>query len=443
MRRLAFAWRGRRREMGLPAVVLPGATQMFADNELIKVDGNRGWVARANEVAKPSTVDSRNPNDTRIPAELIPPGPGHKDRVAANLRNVCAAVWTIILLGFFLLPETIVRQPTLAAIDLVLWPLVRNVGKPATVAIIAASLAIVALLIQKFVTDNERLREARRRAAVLQREAKTLPAKSPRRRAIGRLISGVQTNSLLASLVPIGILLGPMALPFVWFSERIDPVAAGAPPGSAVQIVAQVQGDWQHPARLEVTQNVALDDTTPATRSLPPIRKTLERLLTLLTQLPNDKNQSWELQVISAPMRQQAVEDLKSYLAAAIPPQGLTWTLRPPKDFTGTFEVTVNSAGAQPIATKVCLGDLYPPEPAVVTRTKNSPLVQLSVVYPKLKVAQVFWQPFSKLGDYVPAGFARVSVANWLAAIDIGWMTLYLIVYISVILAARKLFSVS
>src|SRR4029078_9843899 len=116
----------------------------------------------------------------------------------------------------FLLQENMVRQPTMKAIDALLLPIVRSLGKPATVAIVAAILAIVALLVQKFATDNARLREAKRRAALLQRQAKTVATASPRRRAISRLISRAQSHALLASLVPIGILLGPMALPFVW-----------------------------------------------------------------------------------------------------------------------------------------------------------------------------------------------------------------------------------
>jgi rifampicin phosphotransferase len=432
------------REMGLPAVVLPGATQLFVDGENVRLDANRGWVARADEVRKAVDIDCSDPNDTRIPAELIPPLPGQKDRAAREARNLCAAVWTVFLIGFFLLPESWIRQLTFAAIDAVLWPLVRSAGKPATVAIVAVVLAILALLVQKFITDNARLREAKRRAGLLQRQAKKLPANSPRRRILGRLISTVQTSALSASLVPIGILLGPMALPFVWFSERIDPTVASSPPGSAVHVVAQVKSDWPHAVQLSVPEDIALDETTPAARTLPPIRKTLERLLALLEQPANDASQPWESQAVATASRQQVAADLKAYLAAGIPPQGVTWVLRPPRNFTGKFAVALKAKNAAPIAAGVVLGDEYPPAPTIVTGSAESPLVQLQIVYPKPKVAQAFWQPFSKLADdAMTSASDGNSIARRLAAIDVSWLWLYLIVYIPVLFVARKLLRVA
>ncbi len=41
-------------------------------------------------------------------------------------------------------------------------------------------------------------------------------------------------------MIPVGLLLGLMVLPFVWFRERVDPAVWNAPAGSAVQIVATV-----------------------------------------------------------------------------------------------------------------------------------------------------------------------------------------------------------
>ena len=156
------------REMGLPAVVLAGATRLFRDGEELHVDGCRGWVGKTSQARRQdSPANAIDPDDVRVWAELIPPPPGRKDRAAARLRNLLAAAWAVFLLAVFLLPEQWVYQPTLAALDFILWPIVRALGKPATVALLAAGVAALSLVVQKLVTDNRRLLEAKHRAAAL------------------------------------------------------------------------------------------------------------------------------------------------------------------------------------------------------------------------------------------------------------------------------------
>ena len=116
--------------------------------------------------------------------------------------------------------------------DSFLWPLVRALGKPATVAVVAVGISLLTLLTQLLLTDNRRLLEARRRAALLTRQARSLPADSPRRREFLRRAAAVNNRLLLAGLVPLGLLLGPLLLPFGWF-ERI--VAAVAKLGGALR----------------------------------------------------------------------------------------------------------------------------------------------------------------------------------------------------------------
>ena len=428
------------REMGLPAVVLPGATQMFAEGETIQVDGSRGWVARPSESPSQSQPNISDADDTRIPADSIPPRPGYKDRVAAKLRNICTAIWAIFLIGFFLLPKSMIRAPTLAAIDSFLWPVVRSAGKPATVAIVAAILAILALLVQRFVTDNSRLREAKRRARLLRREAKSLPLNSPRRRVIRRLLSEVQMHSLFTSLVPIGILLGPMAIPFVWFSERLDPSVTNAAAGDAINVVALVQGDWPSEVQLVVPSILALDETTPSIRAPAPIRQTLERLLTLMEQTPRGEYQPWELEGISSAMRQQAREDLKGFLATGIAPRGITWVLRSAPTTTGKLTILLNSGKAAPITADVVIGEDTPPTPTLTRGLPGSPLLQLQIIYQKPKIAPFFWQPFYKFADTT---FLPKSVVNRLVALDVSWLWVYLIAYIPMLFFARRILSVA
>ena len=226
------------REMGIPAVVVPNATRLFAAGENITVDGDHGAVHRANanadasEATKSLGATSLDAVDIRVSFEQVPPPPGRKDRSAAKLRNRLGLAWIAFLSAFFLCPEDWVRQPALSFVDSMLWPFVRAWGKPATVIVVAAGLALVTMAVQKWATDNRRLREAKRRAKALEAEAASLRKNSLRRAALLRLAAPVQMRLVAAAMVPIGILLGPMILSIVWLAERMDPAKWNAPPGS-------------------------------------------------------------------------------------------------------------------------------------------------------------------------------------------------------------------
>ena len=158
-------------------------------------------------------------------------------------------------------------------------------------------------------------------------------------------------------MIPIGLLLGPMVLPFVWFRERVDPAAWNALAGSAVQIVAMVDSGWSEPVRIEVPPTVVLDESTPPSRTLPPLRATLERLLVLYRQPRDDPAMPWELRFAPDLGREQTANDLQAYLEAGIPPQGITWLLRPPDDMSGRFSVVVMAGTHPPVSVSVVLGD--------------------------------------------------------------------------------------
>jgi len=450
------------REMGLPAVVLPGATKLFREGEEIRVDGQRGWISPAGDSFTPDGQEDwslRTPglrsgdpspipatpsprsetlamppaggtDDTFIPRELIPPPAGHKDRQAARLSHILATAWAIYLLAFFLLPQRYVHQPTLRALDSVLWPIARSLGRPAVVAFVAAGVAVLALLIQKLATDNRRLREAKRRAAALRRQAALVPKNSPRRAVLMRLAAGVQIRTLAAALVPVGLLLGPMVLPFVWFRQRVDPTVGSAPAGSAVQIVATVDSDWTQPVQIGVPASVVVDDSTPVSRTLPPLRATLERLLVLLRQPRDDPGQPWELKLAPDLGRELTANDLQAYLDAGIPPQGVTWLIHPPEDMSGRFSVTVTAGEHPPVTTEVVLGEEYAPAPCRVAGPAGSPVKELRVVYPKAKYEPVFWRPLAPLSPR-------------LATIDLGWLWLYVLTYLPALVLARAVLKVA
>ncbi|MHB1035418.1 MAG: PEP/pyruvate-binding domain-containing protein [Pirellulales bacterium] len=426
------------REMGLPAVVLPEATRRFREGQELRVDGSRGWVGPVSEAeGGPSPAGGSDPCDERIPAAQIPPPPGRKDRVAAKLCSVAAAVWTVFLLAVFLLPERWAYWPTIAAMDAVLWPLVRSLGKPAAVAIIAAGLAVLALVVQRLATDNRRLREAKRRAAALGRLANALPKDSPRRAALRRLAAPVRVRALVASMTPVGILLGPMVLPFVWFNQRIDPSVWNAPAGSAVQVVATVQSDWRKPVRIEVPEGVVVDEATPESPTLPPLKETLERLLAIYRQPRNDPGAPWELKAAPDLAREQTADDLAAYLAAGIPPRAITWLVRPPEDAIGTFPVAVTAMGYPGVTASVVLGDESPPALRMVTGPGDGPIKEVRIDYPRPKLKPVFWRPLAFLGG------TPVPFSARLAAWDVGWLWLYILVYLPTLMLVRLMLKVA
>jgi hypothetical protein len=234
----------------------------------------------------------------------------------------------------------------------------------------------------------------------------------------------VQMQTTVAALIPVGLLLGLMVLPFVWFRERVDPAVTNAPAGSAVQVVATIDGDWNKQVRIEAPAALMVDDSTPQSRTLPPIRATLERLLTLYRQPHEDPSQPWELKLAPDLSREQTADDLQAYLNAGIPPQGLTWLLRLPNDLSGRFPVTVKAGENPPLSVSVVLGNEFPPALNSIAGAAGSPIKELRVIYPKPKQEPIFCRP--------PA-----FVGGRLAAIDIGWLWLYIFVYLVAMVLAR------
>ncbi|MEO8076168.1 MAG: PEP-utilizing enzyme, partial [Acidobacteriota bacterium] len=426
------------REMGLPAVVLADATRIFRNGEELEIDGNNGWAGRVQQESRPAEIEIADPSDARIPRSQIPPPSGTKDLRAASWRNVALGIWAVFLLAFFLLPKAAVHDPSLALMDFLLWPLVVAIGKPATVAVVAIAVATATLVVQKATTDNRRLLEAKRRTAALVAQAKFLPEDAPRRTAIAAIAASVNGRLLMARLVPICLLLGPLMLPFVWFRDRIDPAVPTAAAGSPVQIVATIDGEWTRPVRIEAPAGMARDETTAAVRTLPPVRSTLEHLLALYREPQSRTEGPWQLQFAPDVAKIATASSLESYLDVGLPPQGMTWTLRPPAGGTGRFPVSVSTEGHAPVSLNVVLGNQYPPGTLAVTGDADSPLKELRVVYPNASRKPVFWQPLRALGPDSSAAFIRR-----LATLDIGWLGIYLLTYLPVLLILQRLLRVA
>ncbi|MGC4033773.1 MAG: PEP/pyruvate-binding domain-containing protein [Tepidisphaeraceae bacterium] len=390
------------RELGVPAVVVPDATERFKTGDRIHIDGTTGRVRQADQ-----TTDTQQPDDTRIQPRLTPPPAGAKDRRAARLRNAAAAVWALYLLAVFLLPETRVRAVSLAAIDAVLWPVAGRIGWPVTVAVIAVVTGVATLLLQRRLTDNRRLREAKRRAGVLSELVALLPAESRRRAVMRRMISEVTLRGLGASLVPVGVLLGPMVVMFVWLGDRADPKAWNAPAGSGVRVVATVDGEFLGSVKIAVPNGVTVDETTPATQKLPALRSTLERLLTLYRQPATQQAAvPWELTIAPDPARTQSADQLKAYLDAGIPQQTISWLVHPNEHFDGRFSVEVSAENVTR-QIGVTVGPSSPP--SVSSVAGSAPLRSVRIVYPPAKVERHFLRVFNY---------------------DIGWLGVYVVAYV-------------
>ncbi|HWE04072.1 MAG TPA: PEP/pyruvate-binding domain-containing protein [Tepidisphaeraceae bacterium] len=413
------------REMGLAAVVLPDATRLFRDGEDIRVDGRRGWVSRISEESADARPAERpiDTDDTRVPHELAPPPAGHQERISAKIRNIFSAVWAAYLLAAFALPQRWLYDPSLRLLDTFLWPIARGLGKPAVVAVVAATIAALTLVVQKLVTDNRRLLEAKRRAAILKSQAQALPPKSARRIAFFQAANPVQWRVLAAAMVPAGILLGPMVMTFAWLAARVDPSVWPAPAGSAVQVVATVDGEWTQPIFISVPAPMQLDESTPASRAPAPIRRTLERLLSLYRQPRADAAEPWELRAAPDLAREQSAADLQAYLDGGIAPQGLTWLVRAPENWAGRFPVAVASANGPPATVSAVLGERDAPAPTTADGAHGSPVRELKIVYPRPAQEPVFWtRAFERA-----AGWTHLS----------AWLLLYVIVYIPALALTR------
>jgi hypothetical protein len=216
-----------------------------------------------------------------------------------------------------------------------------------------------------------------------------------------------------------------MVMSFVWLQQRVDPSVSSALPGSMAHVVATVDSDWSEPVRLDVPPPMVVAGTTPRSRTLPPIRRTLERLLALYRQPRNVPGEPWEMRLAPDPARQQTADNLEAYLAAGVPPQAVTWLVRPPDEFSGRFPVTVTAAGHPPVTVDVVLGEEYPPVRESVKGCAGSRIQELRVVYQQSSLEPVFWRPLAGI-----AGDSPIPLVARLAAVNVGWLLLYILVYL-------------
>ena len=381
------------RELNLPAVVLPDAIRLLRDGEHVFVDGSRGVIARKAPISEPDA------NDIAIAPERVPPVAGERERRGIRWRNLGFLLWGIYLLPTWTLHEHWLYQPALHGFDGIFWPLVRAFGKPATVAIVGAGLALITAIVQALFADNARLREANRRARTLHAEAATLPPDSPRRRALLVFATSVQRRIAGANLVPVGLMLGLFVMTFSWLSLRME--HTNPVPGAYARVVATVDADFRDPIILAVQPPLRLDEASKPVRSLPPIRETLERL------------------PLQAALPEAAQTDLRRYLRDGVPPQKVVWLVR--CDQAGSFPVTLRAGKMQAAHVSVVFGENEPPPDIQKSRKHGDPIRSVNVENTTPT------SPFWTLKSETPP-FNR----------EIDWLTVYLAAYLPMWFLLRR-----
>jgi pyruvate,water dikinase len=425
------------REMGIPAVVLPDATQLLDEGEAVVVDSQHGLVLREDATDPASQPVAAEPWDVRIATGKIPPVRGPRERRAATLRSVFFLIWGIYLAAVFLLPPVWCYRPSMKALDIILWPLVAGLGKPYAVAVMAAGLALLTMLGQRLLTDNHRLTVAKQRANRLRQEAAGLPAGSPRRIALGRAAAGIQARLLGAAFVPLAVLLGPMVMSFAWLPERVDPASWNPSPGAVAFLMATVDGEYTGPVRLQADAALTLDAQTPASQAAPPIRPALTDLLGTWKQ-PQESG---------ARIPRAMMADLEAYLDSPIPPQELAWTIHTPTE-AGRYLVRLSAGDEAPVHTYLVVGDRCPPEPKedlgdgrgplqVVRLHDDSAIRQIAVTYqfPRTLDDRMFFAPF----QHIPGTILKER--GW-SRRDAGWLLTYIAAYLLALFPLRWLLRV-
>ncbi|MGL4401855.1 MAG: PEP-utilizing enzyme, partial [Luteolibacter sp.] len=409
------------RELRLPALVLENATRTFTQGEMLTLDAGRGLIVRGAPAETSDTIRKE------IPKGLHPPPVGMRERLSAKCGLMFAAAWAVLLLCFYLLPAPWLKDHIFAFLDGLLWPLVPRLGMPATVVVIAVFFGIVPLILQKYLTDNERLLAARNRAAALRRLVKNLPKEDAARQEMEKLAAPVTLRILKASMTSLAFVLGPMMLVFLWLPERLDPASWNAKSGQTISILAEVSGEWDQPITLGVPKPLEVDPPGAETKSLPLIRQTLVALRQEWAQASDTAAFPWELKATAEQVHVSMLGSLDHFLAGEIPPQKISWRIRVPEGADGHHLIRVDANKSKPATLKLAFGNAAPPAADEVFFTEG-PVRSLKAIYPRALTKTQFWAPLVT-GDGEP--------------FDFGWLGVYLVAYLPTMVVLKRLLRVA
>lgn len=408
------------RELGLPAVVLENATRIFEDGDELTLDANRGRVVMGEEDSEPEAIEG-------VEYRLRPPNPGLLERSAGRKGALAAMGWAAFLLAVWLMPAAWLKDPLFGLLDAILWPLVNLIGMPGTVAVIAIFFAVLPLILQKKFTDNRRLLVAKERAANLRRLSRDCPKDSSQRANMDSLAGPVTARLLKAAMTALAFVLGPMMLIFLWLPARLDPASWNVEPGMVVNVVAEVDGDWLEPMTLDVRRPLEIDSTSKKSRSLPPIRETLETIRAEWSVQSEVGEYPWELQAAADGAHKAMMASLDRFLAQPLPKQKISWRLVVPEEAGGQHLVRLKTGTRPPIELKLTFGTKSPPAPMEVA-PEDGPVTSLTAVYPRALTKNYFWAPFEKSNGQ-----------PW----DMGWLGVYLLAYLPAMIVTKGLLNVA
>jgi hypothetical protein len=220
---------------------------------------------------------------------------------------------------------------------------------------------------------------------------------APRRSVLSSIAADVERRTIGAGLASLGMLLGLFVLSFLWLGARMD--RHNPRPGAAARVLVTVDPDFREPITLRAGSPLHLDEASSATRSVWPVRETLERLAA--RQRLSKTQQT----------------DLEKYLHRGVPAQTLSWIVR--SDTPGSFPVMFVLPKARLIVQFVAFGDQSPPpdDQSVRHHPIQSVKVESAASQPAL------WN------------FTGIRLLNR----EVGWRWIYLGAYLSAWLLFRRL----
>jgi uncharacterized membrane protein (DUF106 family) len=325
-------------------------------------------------------LNINDPTDATLAPELRPPQESSFEHYSTRAALGGCIIWGVYLGLLWLFPQWRFWEVSVGILDVFFWPLVRILGRPCAVMVLAGGMAVVTMVAQRFLTDTRRLREVKRRTAVLNKMAHALPAHSPREEAIHAVVTHAHWRIVRAGLIPLGVLLGPTIIAFLWIPVRVDPSHINPVPGTTVTVSARTNGALVGPVQLSV------DGQLIAAKDAPLV----------------NHNISWPI---------------------TLPAKSAIQTIR---------LVTPTTA----LEIELPTGDAAPPplerdresNQFSYTRPGGGGIELLTITCPDPRLAEecVFWQPFIWLGW------------SW----DAGWVGLYLVMYLPAMYLARRLLHV-
>jgi pyruvate,water dikinase len=411
------------REMNIPAIVVPNAMSIIKEDTYITVDGNKGSFKYASE---PGIEEN---NKTQAEEKLLlPPPAGKFERSTNRWRNISLVLWLAFFAFVFGIPSLGLYDISIQAIDKLLWPLTINLGKPILVAIIAAVFALLSIIGQRYLTDNRRLSFAKKCADRIEKKLRNKPVLSDNEKSLLKQSGRVQYRVMGAAFVPLALILGPMVMSFMWLMDRIDPMSLNASPGSTVNITVIVDGEYTDSLSLIMDTNLRLADFSSPVQAILPIRSTLEEKYNEWKVPCTLSNEAWEVKAAAKAASQEMLSDLRNYLNQKMEPQQLTWVVLTPNDKEGRFKVKVKPEKGNAVEMNLILGNAYPPEPKVIPVPKNSPVISAQLFYNQQRTREslTFWIPFKSIG------------IGW----DLGWLGIYLLIYIPVMFLLKFLLKI-